>query len=85
MRSSDGSVVVPVDEAADFGIQSGQVQRVAEQGGGYMADVFVFHDLHCLVCFPKYPLNTHSLMGDKEPDQANLTLELGPLSSEGVY
>jgi hypothetical protein len=38
-----------VEEAAQFGIKEGQVQRVPEQGGGYMADIFVFHHLHCLV------------------------------------
>ncbi|KAH8195209.1 hypothetical protein TruAng_010627 [Truncatella angustata] len=43
-----GSIAIPIEEGPKFGIQKGQVQRVAEQGGGYMADLFVFHDLHCL-------------------------------------
>jgi len=48
LGTNDGSILIPVDEAAQFGIKEGQVQRVAEQGGGYMADIFVFHHLHCL-------------------------------------
>ncbi|KUJ08320.1 uncharacterized protein LY89DRAFT_789131 [Mollisia scopiformis] len=45
---SADSIVIPVDEAAQFGIREGQVKRVIEDGGGYMADVMVFHNLHCL-------------------------------------
>ncbi|GAB7352462.1 hypothetical protein MBLNU459_g2871t1 [Dothideomycetes sp. NU459] len=48
LGTNDGSILVPIDEAAQFGIKEGQVQRIAEQGGGYMADIFVFHHLHCL-------------------------------------
>ncbi|KAI6089820.1 hypothetical protein F4821DRAFT_230968 [Hypoxylon rubiginosum] len=48
LGTNDGSIVIPLEDAAQYGIQEGQVQRVSEEGGGYMADIFVFHHLHCL-------------------------------------
>ncbi|EGC45034.1 conserved hypothetical protein [Histoplasma capsulatum var. duboisii H88] len=42
------SIIVPEDEAETYGIQKGQVKRMKEQGGGFYANVEVFHHLHCL-------------------------------------
>jgi len=49
VHDPDRSIFVPVDDGPRYGIQTGMVQRVAEQGGGYMVDMYVFHNLNCLV------------------------------------
>ncbi|EDN09593.1 predicted protein [Histoplasma mississippiense (nom. inval.)] len=42
------SVLVPEDEAENYGIKQGQVKRMKEQGGGFFAHIEVFHHLHCV-------------------------------------
>ncbi|OAX84481.1 hypothetical protein ACJ72_01152 [Emergomyces africanus] len=42
------SIIIPENEAEGYGIQKGQVKRIEEQGGGFFANVEVFHHLHCL-------------------------------------
>ncbi|OJD11651.1 hypothetical protein AJ78_07621 [Emergomyces pasteurianus Ep9510] len=41
-------IIIPENEAEAYGIHPGQVKRKKEQGGGFYANVEVFHHLHCL-------------------------------------
>jgi hypothetical protein len=40
--------VIPEDEAEKYGLHPGQVKRIPEQGGGYVAILESTHHLHCL-------------------------------------
>jgi Mycotoxin biosynthesis protein UstYa len=44
-----GHVSLPPNRAADFGLDPGMVKLNPEYGGGLVANVEVFHQLHCLV------------------------------------
>ena len=48
-RSVVRALAVPVKDADRFGLDSGQVKRPPELGGGLVANIEVFHQLHCLV------------------------------------
>ncbi|KAG9229919.1 hypothetical protein BJ875DRAFT_386313 [Amylocarpus encephaloides] len=41
-------VVIPEDKAESYGIGPGFVKRRKDQGGGFFANVEVFHHLHCV-------------------------------------
>ncbi|ODH42645.1 hypothetical protein ACO22_01170 [Paracoccidioides brasiliensis] len=43
-----GSIVIPENEAERYGIRKDQVKRRKDQGGGFFANVEIFHHLHCL-------------------------------------
>lgn len=40
--------IIPEDEAEKYGLHPGQVKRIPEQGGGYVAILESTHHLHCL-------------------------------------
>lgn len=39
---------IPEDEAVKYGLHPGQVKRIPEQGGGYVAILETTHNIHCL-------------------------------------
>ncbi|EPE30042.1 hypothetical protein GLAREA_13090 [Glarea lozoyensis ATCC 20868] len=41
-------IILPENEAEEYGLRLGQVKRRQDQGGGFFANVEVLHHLHCL-------------------------------------
>jgi hypothetical protein len=51
----DDMIIVPEDQdIASYGLEEGQVKRPLNLGGGYPANLEVFHQLHCLVSTSYY-------------------------------
>jgi hypothetical protein len=50
----DSPIVILETDAPRYGLDKGQVKFAAEQGGGFVANIEVFHHLHCLVCIFRF-------------------------------
>jgi hypothetical protein len=70
----DDMIIVPENQdVTTYGLESGQVKRPLSLGGGYPANLEVFHQLHCLV----RSLLLHKIISDNESaefDTADITL-----------
>jgi hypothetical protein len=73
----DDMILVPEDQdITTYGLESGQVKRPLSLGGGYPANLEVFHQLHCLVRSLLYFLVQKNIPDNEsaEFDTADITL-----------